>query len=122
MIGIGIDAVEVDRFERALARTPRLADRLFTQAELAYGRAAADPTPRLAARFAAKEAAMKALGVGLGAFGFHDVEVVRDAASGVPSLAVTGAAAALAGDRGVTGWKVSLTHTERTAHAVVVAL
>src|SRR3954470_22121380 len=122
MIGIGIDAVEVDRFGRALARTPKLATRLFTDAELAYGQRAVDPVPRLAARFAAKEAAMKALGVGLGAFGFHDVEVVRDDESGVPSLAVRGAAATLAGDRGVTSWRLSLTHTERTAQAVVVAL
>ncbi|HVM01933.1 MAG TPA: holo-ACP synthase, partial [Acidimicrobiales bacterium] len=75
MIGIGIDAVEVGRFRRALARTPRMAERLFTDGERAYGARFADPAPRLAARFAAKEATMKALGVGIGAVGFHDVEV-----------------------------------------------
>ena len=121
MVGIGIDAVELDRFARVLARTPGVARRLFTDAERAYGERAADPTARLAARFAAKEAAMKALGVGLGAFGFHDVEVVR-VPPGPPTLAVTGAAAALAEARGVTGWRISITHTERTAQAVVVAL
>ena len=122
MVGIGIDAVELDRFGRALARTPTLAERLFTAGELAYGQRAKDPVPRLAARFAAKEAAMKALGVGLGAFGFHDVEVVRDEESGVPTLVVSGGAAALADGRGVREWRVSLTHTDRTAQAVVVAL
>ena len=121
MIGLGIDAVEVDRFRRVLERRPALAARLFTEAERAYGARFSDPVPRLAARFAAKEAAMKALGVGLGAFGFHDVEVVR-APTGAPSLRVSGAAASLAGARGVTSFRVSLTHTARTAEAVVAAL
>ena len=67
------------------------------------------------------EAVMKALGVGLGAFAFHDVEVVN-APSGKPSLVLRGKAAALAQDRGVRGWELSLTHTDRTAHAVAVAL
>ena len=120
MIGIGIDAVEVARFRDVLARTPSIAGRLFTRGERAYADGHADPAPRLAARFAAKEAAMKALGVGLGAFGFHDVEVVN-AEGGAPSLRVTGAAAALAAERGVTSWLVSLTHTDAVAEAVVVA-
>jgi holo-[acyl-carrier protein] synthase len=121
MIGLGIDAVEIDRFRRMLARRPGLAARLFTDAERAYGARFSDSAPRLAARFAAKEATMKALGVGLGAFPFHDVEVVR-AATGAPSLRVSGAAAALAGERGVTSFLVSITHTNVTAEAVVAAL
>jgi len=121
MIGLGIDAVEIDRFRLVLARRPTLADRLFTDDERAYGARFNDPAPPLAARFAAKEAAMKALGVGLGAFAFHDVEVVR-AAGGAPSLRVSGAAAALAGERGVTSFLVSITHTDTTAGAVVAAL
>jgi holo-[acyl-carrier protein] synthase len=121
LIGIGIDAVEVDRFRVVLARTPGVARRLFTDAERAYGERKRDPAERLAARFAAKEAVMKALGVGLGAFSFHDVEVVR-APSGQPSLELRGRAAALAGERGVTGWRLSLTHTHRMAEAVAVAL
>ena len=68
MIGIGTDLVEVDRFRLVLARTPGVADRLFTDAERAYGDREHDPAERLAARFAAKEAVMKALGVGLGRF------------------------------------------------------
>ncbi|HVL92133.1 MAG TPA: holo-ACP synthase [Acidimicrobiales bacterium] len=121
MIGIGIDAVDVDRFRRALARSPGLEGRLFTSGEQADGRRSRDAAPRLAARFAAKEATMKALGVGLGAFGFHDVEV-RTAPSGAPSLAVSGAAAALATRLGVSGFRVSLTHTDHLAGAVVAAL
>src|SRR3954451_17242063 len=106
MIGIGIDAVEVERFRQVLARRPSVANRLFTEAELAYGRRRKDPTERLAARFAVKEATMKALGVGLGAFRFHDVEVVRRR-SGEPTLRVTGAAAELAAQRRVQDWRVS---------------
>ena len=77
MIGLGIDAVDVDRFAEVLARQPRMAGRLFTDDERIV-----DATPRLAARFAVKEAVMKALGVGLGAFGWHDVETVRTAIGG----------------------------------------
>ena len=121
MIGIGIDAVEVDRFRQVLARTPGVARRLFTESERAYGNRKRDPAERLAARFAAKEAVMKALGVGLGAFAFHDVEVVR-APSGQPMLELRGRAEALAKQRGVTGWRLSLTHTHRVAEAVAVAL
>jgi holo-[acyl-carrier protein] synthase len=113
--------VEVDRFRRALQRRPRLALRLFTEAERAYGSSFADPAPRLAARFAAKEATMKALGVGLGAFSFQEVEVVRRP-SGAPELRITGSAAALADERGITALHLSITHTDRSAEAVVAAL
>lgn len=120
VIGIGIDTVEVARFRDVLARTPSIAGRLFTDGERAHAERHADPAPRLAARFAAKEAAMKALGVGLGAFAFHDVEVVN-AEGGAPSLRVTGDAARLATERGVTSWLVSLTHSALVAEAVVAA-
>lgn len=120
IVGIGVDAVDVERFRRSLARTPSMRVRLFTAAELAALAPRADPVPSLAARFAAREATMKALGVGLGAFGFHDVWVER-AASGAPSLVVTGAAASLADAHGVTTWHLSITHTASTAIAYVVA-
>ena len=77
MIGIGIDLVDIERFRRSLERTPSMTQRLFTATELAYVAPKVDPVPSLAARFAAREAVMKALGVGLGAFGFHDVWVER---------------------------------------------
>lgn len=94
--------------------------RLFTEVELAYVAPKADPVPSLAARFAAREAVMKALGVGLGAFGFHDVWVER-AVSGQPWLVFDGAAAELAASRGVTAWHLSLTHSDVMAAAYVIA-
>ncbi len=96
-------------------------ERMFTEGERTYALAANDPTERFAVRFAAKEAVMKALGVGLGSFGFHDVEVQRDE-GGCPSLLVRGSAERLADERGVTDWQISLTHTATTAGAVVLAL
>ena len=104
-----------------MIRRPRLGARLFTDAELAYGRRHTDPAPSLAARFAAKEATMKALGVGLGSFAFRDVEVVR-ADSGAPRLNLTGGAFDLATALGVLDWKLSLTHTASMAEAVVLAV
>ena len=119
-VGVGIDAVDVERMRLALGRTPRLAQRVFTDGERAYGDRFRDPSRQLAARFAAKEATMKALGVGIGAFAFRDVEVVR-ARSGAPSIAVHGGAAALAERRGVTEWQISMTHTDLIAQAIVIA-
>ena len=121
IVGLGTDLVEVARFRASMQRTVTLADRLFSPAERTYASEQHDPAKSLAARFAAKEAVMKALGVGLGDFDFHDVEVVRHE-SGAPSLEVRGRAHELARERGVTGWLVSLSHTESTAMAVVIAV
>lgn len=118
--GIGVDAVDIQRFRTALERTPSMRQRLFTAEELAYVAPQVDETRSLAVRFAARESVMKAMGVGLGAFGFHDVWVSR-AESGEPSLRVTGRAAELAADRGITTWHLSLTHTDLVAIAYVVA-
>ncbi len=120
VIGIGVDLVDIERFRRSLERTPSMRTRLFTAVELAYVAAKADPVPSLAARFAAREAVMKALGVGLGAFDFHDAWVER-AASGQPSLVLSGRAAVLAGEAGVARWHLSLTHSDATAAAYVIA-
>jgi len=120
MIGLGIDAVDIVRFRAVLERTPRLAARVFTDDEREQAARRADATAVLAARFAVREATMKALGVGLGAFDFQDVSV-DSAAGGQPSLRVSGRAAELARRRGVTGWHVSLTHTDHLAVAVVAA-
>ena len=98
-----------------------MAERMFTADELDYAHRQDDPTERLAARFAAREAVMKALGVGLGAFGFHDVSVGRNADTGAQILIVTARAADLAAAAGVSRWHLSLTHTDRTAVAVAVA-
>ena len=118
--GIGIDAVDIERFRTSLERTPSMRTRLFTAEELEYVAPKADPVPSLAARFAAREAVMKAMGLGLGAFGFHEVWVTR-AASGAPSLAITGRALELAIDRGITRWHLTITHTDLVAIAHVVA-
>ena len=122
MIGIGTDLVDLDRFRDALERTPGLVARLFSEEERAYAERRNDPTERYAARFAAKEAVMKALGVGLGACEFTDIEVVRDERSGAPALALHGKAAALADEAGVTRWMLTLTHSDAAAHAIAVAL
>lgn len=121
MHGVGIDAVDIERFRRSLERTPRMRSRLFTDAELASLSEAADPVPSLAARFAVREAAMKAMGVGLGAIDFHDVSVER-MESGAPRLRVEGRALVLAGTLGISDWHVSITHTGSVAMAVVVAV
>ncbi len=121
VVGLGVDLVEVPRFAGVLARRPAMKERLFTEGELAYAATLANPVPSLAARFAAKEAVMKALGVGIGAFRFTDVDVQRRP-SGEPWLSVSGRAAELAAGRGASGWAVSLTHTATAAAAVVLAL
>ena len=117
-LGVGTDLVDLDRFEAALVRTPSLVERLFTpgERERCEGRKRVE---RYAARFAAKEALLKALGCGLGACGWHDIEVVN-AESGAPALRLTGRAAELATARGVDDLAVSLSHDGRTAIAVVV--
>jgi holo-[acyl-carrier protein] synthase len=120
VVGIGIDLVELDRFRRTLERTPGVRERVFTPAELAWADAADDPTERLAARFAAKEAFLKALGVGLADVPLRDIEVVRSPA-GKPHLVLHGAAERSAISASVGVVHLSLTHTATTAGAVVVA-
>ena len=121
MIGVGTDLVDVDRFRRVLTRTPGITERLFSAAEREYADAARDPTERYAVRFAAKEAAMKALGVVLGEIRMIDIEVVR-AESGQPSLRIHGSAADLADRMGVENWHLSLSHTAQVAHAIAIAV
>ncbi len=122
--GIGIDAVDIVRFAKVIARRPRLVERVFTEDERAYAERRAEPAQHLAARFAAKEAVMKTLGVGIGAFAMRDVEVVRPVGPsgrrGAPALLLRGKAAALAERRGIARWHVSLTHTDALALAMVL--
>lgn len=118
--GVGLDLVEVDRFRRVLQRRPGLLERCFSEEERASLSRRADPVPGLAARFAAKEAVMKTLGVGLGGFALVEVEVIR-AESGAPTLRLSGRAAERARALGVGPLEVSLTHTATIAAAVVVS-
>ena len=111
--GVGIDLLEIDRLERALERHPRLAERIFTAAERDYAAARARPGRHLAARFAAKEAVVKALGL-TGGFGLGEIEVV---AGEPPTVRLSGRAAeAAAGER----IDVSLTHSRDFAAAVAI--
>lgn len=121
VLGIGSDLVEVERFRLARERRPHIDERLFSDDERAYASRFRNPDPHLAARFGAKEAVMKAMGVGLWRFAMRDVEVVR-LPSGQPILRLHGGAAALAEARGVSGWHLTLTHSESMALAVAVAL
>jgi holo-[acyl-carrier protein] synthase len=121
LVGIGIDSVDIERFAGVLSRRSSLAVRVFTKNERDYAGGLADPVPALAGRFAAKEAAMKALGVGLGSIDWSDVEVIRSE-GGRPVLEVTGRAADLAARAGVGSWLVSITHTDTVASAVVAAV
>ncbi len=113
---VGLDLLEIERLERALHRRPRLADRLFTPAEQAYAAARARPGQHLAARFCAKEAVAKALG--LSGWNPREVEVIGG--EGPPGLRLHGAVAARAGELGVE-IEISLTHTDTNAAAVAVA-
>jgi holo-[acyl-carrier protein] synthase len=112
---VGFDLLEISRIESALERRPALAERLFTGGELAYSRSRARPGQHLAARFCAKEAVTKALG--LPVFVPHDVEVLAGGAA--VGLALHGAAAARAAELGVEV-SVSLTHSRGLAGAVAV--
>lgn len=121
MLGLGVDVVDIPRLRAVLERRPAMADRLFSADELAYAATLANPAPTLAGRFGAKEAVMKALGVGIGALDWTDVSVVRQA-GGSPELVVRGRAAQLATDRGVGAWEVSISHTSTIASVTVLAL
>jgi holo-[acyl-carrier protein] synthase len=113
MAGVGIDLIEIERIERALERRPRLAGRLFTVGELAYAEGRSRPGRHLAARFAAKEAVVKALGL-TGGFAPTDIEIL---AGEPPTVRLAGGAAAAAAGREVS---ISLTHSRETAAAVAI--
>lgn len=118
-MGVGIDLVEIARVEEALERRPGLAQRLFTDAELAYAQGKGRPGQHLAARFAAKEAVAKALVLEAG-WSMREVEVVSD--GGAPSIRLHGAVAEAAGAQGVVALQVSLTHARETAGAVAMTV
>lgn len=117
IVGIGTDVVEIDRFAAALARRPRLAERCFTPAEAAYCRSRGFPPQHFAARFAAKEAVGKALGIGMTRW--REVEVVRG--RGAPTIALHGRYAERARELGVDRIHISLTHGRDSAIAFAIA-
>jgi len=111
-VGLGIDLIEIERVERALQRHPRLAERIFTPAELAYANDRARPGRHLAARFAAKEAVIKALGQSVPA---REIEVKP---GNPPTIELHGTAAEVAGNTEIA---ISLTHSRDVAAAVAMA-
>ncbi|GAA5178262.1 holo-ACP synthase [Rugosimonospora acidiphila] len=119
IVAVGIDVVLVDRFARALGRTPLLADRLFTESERSTRSGNQRSAESLAARFAAKEAVAKALGAPAGLH-WHDCEVVADP-DGRPWLTVSGTVAAAAAEKNIGRWHLSLSHDGGIASAMVVA-
>jgi len=115
----GIDLVEIDRFSRIDPKIKgRFCRRVFTANEIA---AADNRDDRFAGRFAAKEAAAKALGCGIGDINWHDLEILNDP-KGKPVLHLYGEAERLARKIGWVSWSVSITHTSITAAAVITAL
>ena len=123
IIGIGMDATEIDRIEAVLTRYgDRFLRRIFTDGEIAYAVRRRNPAPHLAGRFAAKEAAMKALGTGhsRGVL-WRDIEVVR-APGGPPQLRFHGGAAVRLAYLGAKSSLLTITHSETLAIAQVMLL
>ncbi len=121
VVAIGNDLVDIDRMRTVIDRQPRLVHRVFTESEQAYCERRRDPAERYAARFAAKEAVLKALGTGLGGADFTDIEVVR-LPSGQPTLHLTGRAAVRARERGIHSWLITMSHSEHLAQVFVAGL
>ena len=122
IVGTGIDLCEIARIQRAVESPhgERLVERVFTAREIAYARKKASPYERFAARFAAKEAGMKALGTGWrNGITWHDLEVTN-LASGRPTLTLHGQAAEIARALKVRNIALSITHTAEQAMAMVI--
>jgi holo-[acyl-carrier protein] synthase len=119
IVGIGIDIVEIPRFEGTITRQPAMVDRLFTQREQFTDDGHRRTPTSLAARFAAKEAVAKALGVPAG-MQWHHCEVVGDA-SGRPHLHLSDTVLGQAHAQGITSWHLSLSHDGDLAVAYVIA-
>jgi holo-[acyl-carrier protein] synthase len=119
IVAVGIDVVLVERFVRAVERTPMLLERLFTEPERLTDSGNPRPAESLAARFAAKEAVAKALGAPSGLH-WHDCEIVTDP-DGRPWLTVSGSVAAFAAGLGITRWHLSLSHDGGIASAMIIA-
>ena len=125
IVGTGIDMIEVERVERALTRPrtgERFRERVYTAGEVAYCESRGRPRYQsYAARFAAKEAAMKAMGTGWNRnVGWREIEVVRERGQ-APTIALSGKAAEFARRKRITAFHLSLTHTAASAMAYVIA-
>src|SRR5437870_13790977 len=121
VLGIGVDLVECARIHHSLDRFgERFLHRVFTEGEIAYSQSMKFPARHLAARFAAKEALSKAFGTGIGkSMGWRDLDV-RKKKSGEPYAMLSGGAAQMAKERGITKVWISLSHTEQSGSATIV--
>ncbi|UWG99188.1 holo-ACP synthase [Dehalobacter sp. DCM] len=113
----GIDIIEISRFEQAYRRHPRLAARLFTEKELAL--LENKNIASLAARFAGKEAVLKALGIGLSGVSWHDIEIFQNT-TGEPYVVLSDRACIIARARGAGIVRLSLSHTKEMAIASAI--
>ena len=119
IIGTGVDLADIERVGRLLAKYPRFAQRCFTEHEQEYALRFAKPERRLAARFAGKEAVMKSMGTGWRRIRWRDIEITG---GGKPTVRVCGTAAARAELLGVTGFEITITHTDTDALVFAIAL
>jgi len=119
IIGIGTDIIEIARIKKAVQTRPKMVERIFTRTEIDYCQGSRDFFAPLAARFAAKEAAAKALGTGFRDFKWQDIEVINDTL-GKPSIRIHGRAQEKARELGVTQINVSLSHCRDYAVAMVI--
>ncbi len=121
-LGLGVDVVDIEHFKTICKRTPSFTSKMFSTAEIAYANKKAEPEIHLAARFAAKEAVLKALGVGFAkGVGYRDVEVKVDK-SGMPKALLYNEAKKIAEDLGVTDIPISISHTKTEAVCVAIAI
>lgn len=121
-VGLGVDIVEIERMKGLIARTPSFVDKVFSPEECAYCRKTAQPATHFALRFAAKEAVVKALGVGFAdGISVRDIEVVR-AKNGKPSVRLSGRAAEIADAQKVRDLSISLSYTRNDAVACAMAV
>ncbi len=119
IVGLGVDLADIDRIGRVLDKYPRFAERCFTDHEREYAFRFARPERRFAARFAGKEAVMKSLGTGWRRIRWRDIEITG---GGKPTVRMTGTAARRAELLGVTEVLVTITHTDRSALVMAVAV
>jgi holo-[acyl-carrier protein] synthase len=119
IVGLGVDLADIDRVERLLSLYPRFAERCFTEHEREYAFRFRNPARRLAARFAGKEAVMKSMGTGWRRIRWTDIEITG---GGPPKVKLGGTAAQRAGQLGVAEILVTITHTDRSALVMAVAV
>lgn len=119
ILGLGVDLADIDRIERVLEKYPRFAQRCFTEHEQEYAFRFAKPSRRLAARFAGKEAVMKSLGTGWRRLNWKEIEITG---GGKPTVRMNGRAAKRAEMLGVTEVLVTITHTDKSALVMAIAV